>query len=82
MNKTKTTALINKVHADGSVRRSVVSSTEWSAVARRNKKIPADQRRYFIVDYIAERDRIDRMVILHREDHEEPQLDHGKGVRG
>lgn len=63
MKKTKTTYLINKVHADGSVRLSVVSSTECSAVARRNKEIPADQRRYFIVDYIAERDRIDRMVI-------------------
>ena len=59
----KTTYLINKIQPDGSVRLCVASSAEWMAIVKGNKKIPTEQRRYFILDYIADGDNLDCMVI-------------------
>lgn len=59
----KTTYLINKTQPDGSVRLCVASSAEWMAIVKGNKKIPTEQRRYFILDYIADGDNLDCMVI-------------------
>ena len=59
----KTTYLINKKQPDGNVRLTVASSAEWLAVVNANKQLPPEQRRYFILDYIADRNNLDRMVI-------------------
>lgn len=59
----KTTYLVNKEQKDGSVRLTAVSSAEWLEVVESNKLLPADRRRYFILDYIAEDGDLDRMVI-------------------
>lgn len=59
----KTTYLINKTQPDGTVQLSIATFEEWFAVARANKSLPACQRRYFIVDCIAEGYDMDRMVI-------------------
>jgi len=59
----KTTYLIKKKQEDGSVCLSVGSAAEWLAVVEANKQLPAEQRRYFILDYIADGDDLDRMVI-------------------
>ncbi len=59
----KTTYLIKKKQEDGSVCLSVASAAEWLAVVDANKQLPAEQRRYFILDYIADGNDLDRMVI-------------------
>ena len=59
----KTTYLVNQEQPDGSVRLEVVSSREWLSVVERNKHLPADQQRYFILDYIMDGDVLDCMVI-------------------
>ncbi len=59
----KTTYLLNKKQDDGSIRLTVVDSSEWLSVVNLNQNLPKDQRRYFIVDYIPEGDTLDRMVI-------------------
>ncbi len=59
----KTTYLLNKAQPDGSVCLCVVPAAEWTAVVTENKGLPAAQRRYFILDYIADGDDLDCMVI-------------------
>ncbi len=59
----KTTYLLNKEQDDGTIRPTVVESGEWLSVVKLNSSLPADQRRYFIIDYIPEGDTLDRMVI-------------------
>lgn len=59
----KTTYLVNQTQPDGSTQLSVVSSAQWLAVVQMNKQLPADRRRYFIIDYIQDGDELDRMVI-------------------
>ncbi len=59
----KTTYLINKKLPDGNIRLSVATSTEWLAVVEANKRLPADQRRYFILDYIADGDDLDCIIM-------------------
>lgn len=87
----KTTYLVNKEQADGSVYLTAVSSAEWLEVVESNKSLPADCRRYFILDYIAEDGDLDRMVIeapadVYRDWHrghmaERRHREHGKGLR-
>ena len=59
----KTTYLVNQEQPDGSVCLAVVSSTVWRTIVERNKQLPLDQQRYFIIDYIKDGDELDRMVI-------------------
>ena len=59
----KTTYLMNQAQPDGSVGLAVVSSAEWLDAVRQNKHLPAEQQRHFIIDYIADGDELDRMVI-------------------
>lgn len=59
----KTTYLMNQEQPDGSMGLAVVTSAEWLAAVRQNKHLPVDQQRYFIIDYIADGDDLDRMVI-------------------
>lgn len=59
----KTTYLVNQEQPDGSVCLAVVSSAVWRTVVERNKQLPLDQQRYFVIDYIADSSEIDRMVI-------------------
>jgi len=59
----KTTYLLKKTYPDGSERLAVASSAEWMAVVKANKLLPPEKRRYFILDYIAEKSGLDRMVI-------------------
>lgn len=59
----KTTYLINKKQEDGNVRLAVATSSEWLSVVKQNRQLPTDQQRYFIVDYIADINELDRMVI-------------------
>lgn len=48
----KTTYLINKSQADGSVQLSISNREEWQAVIMADKQLPAEQHQYFILDYI------------------------------
>jgi len=59
----KTTYLVNQKQADGGIKLMVVSSAEWLNVVKANKQLPPDQRKHFILDYIADGDELDRMVI-------------------
>lgn len=59
----KTTYLINKPQADGTVGLSLATCDEWINVVKTNKHLPPEQRRYFILDYIMDGDNLDRMVI-------------------
>lgn len=59
----KTTYLMNQEQPDGSVALTAVSSAEWLDAVRPNKCLPAEQQRHFIIDYIADGDDLDRMVI-------------------
>lgn len=59
----KTTYLIYKPQADGSVSLSVATCDEWADVAKANKQLPPEKRRYFILDHIMDGDDLDRMVI-------------------
>ena len=58
-----TTYLINKQQTDGTVRLSVADHAEWLAVVKANRELPAEQRRYFIVDYIKDGTDLDCMVM-------------------
>ena len=57
-----TTYLVNKRQSDGTVRLSVADHAEWLAVVKANRELPAEQRRYFIVDYIKDGTDLDCMV--------------------
>lgn len=59
----KTTYLINKPQAGGSVQLSISNREEWQAVVRANKQLPSEQRRYFILDYIKDGTDLDCMVM-------------------
>ncbi len=59
----KTTYLVNQEQPDGSVRLAVVSSAQWLSITAANRELPPEQRRHFIVDYIADGTDLDRMVI-------------------
>lgn len=59
----KTTYLINRAQPDGSVCLSVATASEWLTAVSGNKGLPVEQRRYFILDYIADGDDLDCMVI-------------------
>ena len=59
----KTTYLINKAQADGNVQLSIADREEWKDVVKANKKLPAEKRRYFILDYIKDGTDLDCMVI-------------------
>jgi len=52
-----------KVQPDGSTCLSVASAAEWLSAVNGNKGLPFEQRRYFILDYIADGDDLDCMVI-------------------
>ena len=78
----KTTYLLNKEQPDGSICLSVASAEEWRVVAAANKGLPAEQRRYFIFDYISDGDTIDRMVIeTSREDYRKWHREHMSAER-
>ena len=55
--------LINQVQPDGSTGLSVVTTAEWQSIVQANKKLPLEQRRYFIRDCIADGDTLDCMVM-------------------
>jgi len=57
------TYLINKVQPDGTYRLTVVSYIEWLAAVEQNKSLPLEKRRYFILDYIADGDEADYMIM-------------------
>lgn len=59
----KTTYLINQVQPDGSTRLSAVSADEWRSAIRENEGLPPERQRYFIRDYIADKNDMDCMVI-------------------
>jgi len=59
----KITYLVNKEQEDGSVRLSEVSHAEWQTVVKQNRRLPSEERRYFIYDYIAEGNEMDCMII-------------------
>ena len=59
----KTTYLINKEQSDGSVCLSIVSASEWLSIVKENKGLSLEQKRHFILDYIADGDDLDCMVI-------------------
>lgn len=59
----KTTYLISKPQADGSIQLSITDREEWLAVVKANKQLPAEKRRYFILDYIKDGTDLDCMVI-------------------
>ena len=48
----KKTYLLRKEKKDGSFGLDVATPEEWRAATERNKQLPAEQRRYFILDYI------------------------------
>lgn len=54
---------MNKPQADGSVALSAVPYSEWAEVVKANQQLPAEQRRYFILDYIEDGSELDCMVI-------------------
>lgn len=59
----KTTYLINKAQADGSIALTVVPQQEWREVINQNSTLPQNQKRYFIDDWIIEGKFADRMVV-------------------
>lgn len=59
----KTTYLINKPQADGSIQLTIVDREEWRIVVKANKLLPIERRRYFILDYIKDGTDLDCMVI-------------------
>ncbi len=59
----KTIYLMNKAQPDGSTCLSVASAAEWLSAVTGNKGLPIEQRRYFILDYIADGDDLDCIVI-------------------
>ena len=59
----KTTYLLNKTLPDGSVCLAVATVAEWREVARANRGLPPERRRYFITDYIKDGTELDCMVI-------------------
>lgn len=59
----KTTYLINKTQPDGTTRLSIATFEEWLAVVVANKSLPTGQKRYFIVDCIADGSDVDRIVV-------------------
>jgi len=72
----KITYLVKKKQEDGSMRLAVVSHQEWRAVVEKNKTLPAEQKRYFILDYIPDGSDMDKMVVevpadMYREWHRE-----------
>ncbi len=72
----KTIYLMNKPQPDGSTCLSVATAAEWLAAVNGNKGLSAEQRRYFILDYIADGDDLDCMVI------ETPLAEYRKWDRG
>lgn len=54
---------MNKAQADGSVQLSIADREEWQAAVKANKQLPAEKRRYFILDYIKDGADLDCMVI-------------------
>jgi len=72
----KITYLVKKQQEDGSMRLAVVSHQEWRVVVEKNKTLPAEQKRYFILDYILDGSDMDKMVAevpadMYREWHRE-----------
>ena len=59
----KITYLLNKQQPDGVLRLTVSTVSEWHAVLQENRQCPADQRRYFILDYIDDGGNPDCMII-------------------
>lgn len=59
----KTTYLMNKPQADGTVQLSIVGYEEWLAVVKANKYLPLEQQRYFIRDCIADGSDLDWMIV-------------------
>lgn len=59
----KITYLLNKQQPDGTLCLAVSTVAEWQAVLRENRKLPNNQRRYFILDYIPDGGELDCMVI-------------------
>ena len=59
----KATYLIRKVGADGSEKLAIGTRAEWRIIRERNKELPSEQKRYFILDCIEEADGLDRMYI-------------------
>lgn len=59
----KTTYLANQAQPDGCTALTVISSAEWVSIVKKNKQLPSEQQRHFIIDYIVDGTEIDRMVI-------------------
>ena len=59
----KITYLVNREQPDGSVCLCVATHNEWRAVVDTNKLLPAEHRRRFIVDFIAEGSDWDIMIM-------------------
>lgn len=59
----KITYLLQRESGNGSSCLFVATADEWKAVVQANRVLPAEQRRYFIRDYIAEGKELDCMVI-------------------
>lgn len=59
----KITYLINKPQVGGTVQLSVADREEWQAVVKANKRSSAEQRRYFIFDYIKDGADLDCIVM-------------------
>ncbi len=59
----KITYLVNKLQNDGSIELTDVSYSEWRAIVEKNKGLPAEQQRYFVLDYIPDEGDMDKMVI-------------------
>ena len=66
----KTTYLLNKRQADGTVCLEVATRAEWLSAVNEDKLLPQDQRRRFIFDRIPEGKEMDCMII------EVPPKDH------
>lgn len=59
----KTTYLMNKLQADGTIQLTVVGHEEWLAVVKANKLLPLENQRYFIRDCISDNGDLDWMII-------------------
>lgn len=59
----KTTYLLNKQQPDGGIALAIASHEEWLSVIKADKRLPPEQRRCFVFDYIADGDSLDCMVI-------------------
>ena len=66
----KNTFLVRKQNDTGEIVLTEVSAAEWFDILAENRKLPKEQRRYFIADCIEEGNEVDRMFMeVSREKH-------------